>query len=138
MFWKKVAVLNMKADIVTYVSKCLTYAKVKAEYQKPSSLLVQPEIPKWKWEKIAMEFVTKFPKTSSGYDTIRVIIDHLTKSAQFLPMRETDSMVRLMRLYLKEVVSRHRVPVSIISNRDSRFTSRSGSRSRKLWVLSWI
>ncbi|GKC05984.1 putative reverse transcriptase domain-containing protein [Tanacetum coccineum] len=114
---------NMKADIATYVSKCLTCSKVKAEHQKPSGLLVQPEIPQWKWEKITMDFITKLPKTSSGYDTIWVIVDRLTKSAHFLPMKETDSMERLTRLYLKEVVSRHGVPVSIISDRDSRFTS---------------
>ncbi|GJT82756.1 RNA-directed DNA polymerase, eukaryota, reverse transcriptase zinc-binding domain protein [Tanacetum coccineum] len=70
-----------------------------------------------------MEFFTKLPKTTSGYDTIWVIVDHLTKSAHFLPMKETDTMERLTRLYLKEVVSRHRVSVSIISYRDSRFTS---------------
>ncbi|GJS09077.1 putative reverse transcriptase domain-containing protein [Tanacetum coccineum] len=114
---------NMKAEIATYVSKCLTYAKVKAEYQKPSGLLVQPVIPVWKWENITMDFVTKLPKTSSGQDTIWVIVDRLTKSAHFLPMKETDSMEKLTRQYLKEVVSRHGVPVSIISDRDSKFTS---------------
>ncbi|GJR59973.1 retrotransposon protein, putative, ty3-gypsy subclass [Tanacetum coccineum] len=114
---------NMKAEIATYVSKCLTCAKVKAEYQKPSGLLVQPVIPVWKWENITMDFVTKFPKTSSGQDTIWVIVDRLTKSTHFLPMKETDSMEKLTRQYLKEVVSRHRVPVSIISDRDSKFTS---------------
>ncbi|GKB40736.1 reverse transcriptase domain-containing protein [Tanacetum coccineum] len=114
---------NMKAEIATYVSKCLTCAKVKAEYQKPSGLLVQPVIPVWKWENITMDFVTKLPKTSSGQDTIWVIVDRLTKSAHFLPMKETDSMEKLTRQYLKEVVSRHGVPVLIISDRDSKFTS---------------
>ncbi|GJS45308.1 putative reverse transcriptase domain-containing protein [Tanacetum coccineum] len=74
-----------------------------------------------------MDFITKLPKTSSGYDTIWVIVDHLTNSAHFLRMKETDSMERLMRLYMKEVVSRHRVPVSIISDRDGRFTSQCRS-----------
>ncbi|GJW80842.1 putative reverse transcriptase domain-containing protein [Tanacetum coccineum] len=98
---------NMKAKITTYVSKCLTCAKVKAEYQKPFDLLVQPMIPVWKWENITMDFVTKLPKTTSGQDTIWVIVDRLTKSAHFLPMKETDSMEKLTRQYLKEVVSRH-------------------------------
>nr|GEW98297.1 putative reverse transcriptase domain-containing protein [Tanacetum cinerariifolium] len=84
---------NMKAEIATYVSKYLTCEKVKTEYQKPSGLLVQPEIPQWKWENITMDFVTKFPKTAVEQDTIW------------------------------EVVSRHRVPISIISDRDGRFTS---------------
>ncbi|GKC28498.1 putative reverse transcriptase domain-containing protein, partial [Tanacetum coccineum] len=113
---------NMKADIATYVSKCLTCLKVKAEHQKPSSLLVQPEIPQWKWDNITMDFVTKLPRTSSGYDTIWVIVDRLTKSAHFLPMRENDSMDKLARLYMKEVVTRHGIPVSIICDRDGRFT----------------
>nr|GEY11430.1 hypothetical protein [Tanacetum cinerariifolium] len=114
---------NMKAEIATYVSKCLTRAKVKAEYQKPSGLLVQPVIPVWKWENITMDFVTKLSNTSTSQDTIWVIVDRLTKFAYFLPMQETDSMEKLSRQYLKEVVSRHGVSVSIISDRDSKFTS---------------
>ncbi|GJU19680.1 putative reverse transcriptase domain-containing protein [Tanacetum coccineum] len=110
---------NMKAEITTYVSKCLTCAKVKAEYQKPSGLLVQPVIPLWKWENIIMDFITKLPKTSTGQDTIWVIIDRLTKSVHFLPMKENESMEKLTRLYLKEVFMRHSVPVSIISDRDA-------------------
>ncbi|GJY67246.1 putative reverse transcriptase domain-containing protein [Tanacetum coccineum] len=102
---------NMKAEIATYVSKCLTCAKVKAEYQKPSGLLVQPEIPQWKWENITMEFVTKLPRTTTGQDKIWVIVDRITKSAHFLPIREDDSLEKLTRHYLKEVVSRHGVSV---------------------------
>ncbi|GKC47575.1 putative reverse transcriptase domain-containing protein, partial [Tanacetum coccineum] len=74
--------------------------------------------------RIAIDFVTKFPKTSSGHDTIWVIMDRLTKSAHFLPMREDNKMDRLARLYLNEIVARHGVPISIISDRDSHFTSR--------------
>ncbi|GJU38145.1 putative reverse transcriptase domain-containing protein [Tanacetum coccineum] len=96
--------LNMKADIATYVSKCLTCAKVKVEHQKPPGLLQQPEIPVWKWERITMDFVSGLPRTPSVYDTIWVIIDRLTKSAHFLPMKKTDSMEKLTRLYLKETV----------------------------------
>ncbi|GJS53054.1 putative reverse transcriptase domain-containing protein [Tanacetum coccineum] len=115
---------NMKADIATYVSKCLTCAKVKAEHQKPSGLLQQPEIPVWKWERITMDFVSGLPRTPSGYDTIWVIVDRLTKSAHFLPMNKTDTMEKLTQLYLKEVVCRHGVPISIISDRDRHFTFR--------------
>ncbi|GJT62615.1 putative reverse transcriptase domain-containing protein [Tanacetum coccineum] len=114
---------NMKAKIATYVSKCLTCARVKAKCQKPSRLLVQPMIPVWKWENITMDFVTKLPKTSFGQDAIWVIVDRLTKSAHFLPMKETDSMKKLTRQYLKEVVSRHGVLVLTISDRDSKFRS---------------
>ncbi|GJV39488.1 putative reverse transcriptase domain-containing protein [Tanacetum coccineum] len=114
---------NMKADIATYVSKCLTCLKVKAEHQKPFGLLVQPDIPQCKWDNITMDFITKLPRTLSGYDTIWVIIDRLTKSAYVLSMRENDPMEKLTRLYMKEVVTRHRIPVSIICDRDGRFTS---------------
>nr|GEX57378.1 putative reverse transcriptase domain-containing protein [Tanacetum cinerariifolium] len=112
---------NMKADITTYVSQCLTCAKVKAEHQRPSGLLVQPKIPKWKWDNITTDFITKLSKSSQGYDTIWVIVDRLTKSVIFVPMRETDPMEKLARMYLKEVVTRHAIPVSIICDRDPRF-----------------
>ncbi|GJR38349.1 putative reverse transcriptase domain-containing protein [Tanacetum coccineum] len=110
---------NLKSEDVR-VFGCL---RVKAEHQKHFGLLVQPAIPQWKWENITMDFVTKLPRTQSGNDTIWVIIDRLTKSAHFLPMRETDPMDKLARLYLKEVVTRHGIPVSIICDRDPRFTS---------------
>ncbi|GJZ17901.1 putative reverse transcriptase domain-containing protein [Tanacetum coccineum] len=115
---------EMKKDRVGYVSKCLTCLEVKAEHQRPSGLLQQPEIPVWKWEGIDMDFVIKFPRTSSGHDTICVIVDRLTKSAHFIPMRKDYKMDRLARLYLNEIVARHGVPISIISDRDSLFTSR--------------
>ncbi|GJX24251.1 putative reverse transcriptase domain-containing protein [Tanacetum coccineum] len=78
----------------------------------------------WKWERITMDFVTKLPKTSIGHDTIWVIVDRLTKSAHFIPTRATDSMETLTTLYIKEIVSRHGVSISIISDHDSHFTSR--------------
>ncbi|KAJ9556156.1 hypothetical protein OSB04_010770 [Centaurea solstitialis] len=115
---------GMKKDIATYVSKCLTCARIKAEHQKPSGLLQQPKIPEWKWERISMDFVTKLPKTKKGHDSIWVIVDRLTKSAHFLPIRETYGVDRLAQLYVDEIVMRHGVPISIISDRDSRFTSR--------------
>ena len=115
--------LNMKAIIATYVSKCLTCAKVKAEHQKPAGLLQQPKIPIWKRKQIAMDFVTGLPRTQAGNDTIWVIVDRLTKSAHFLAIKEIDKFSQLAAVYPKEVVSRHGVPTSIISDRDPRFTS---------------
>ncbi|GKE50638.1 putative reverse transcriptase domain-containing protein [Tanacetum coccineum] len=95
---------NMKVDIATCVSKCLTCAKVKAKHQRPSGLLQQPEIPVWKWERITMDFVSGLPRTPSGFDTILVIVDRLTKSAHFLPMKKMDSMEKLMRLSLQKAL----------------------------------
>nr|GEV59987.1 hypothetical protein [Tanacetum cinerariifolium] len=116
--------LRMNKDIAIYVSRFLTCLKVKAEHQRPFGLLQQHEIPEWKWEGIAMDFVTKLPRTSSGYDTIWVIVDRLTKFAYFLPMRKYYKMDRLARLYLNEIVARHDVPISIISDHDSQFMLR--------------
>ncbi|GJR85942.1 reverse transcriptase domain-containing protein [Tanacetum coccineum] len=114
---------GMKRDIAEYVSRCLTCSKIKAEHQKPSGFLQQPEIPEWKWEKITMDFVTKLPKSSSGHDTIWVIVDRLTKSAHFLPIREDYKTEKLAKIYTNDIVARHGVPVSIISDHDCRFTS---------------
>ncbi|GKC19010.1 putative reverse transcriptase domain-containing protein [Tanacetum coccineum] len=99
-------------------------ARSRFEHQRPSGLLVQPDIPEWKWEKITMDFITKLPKTAVRFNSIWVIVDRLTKSAHFLPMKETDSTEKLTRLYMKEIVARHGIPVSIISDRDSHFTLR--------------
>ncbi|GJX91291.1 reverse transcriptase domain-containing protein [Tanacetum coccineum] len=104
----------MKANIATYVSKCLTCANVKAEHQRPPGLLVQPAIPEWKWDNIMMDFITKLPKLSQGFDTIWVIMDQLTKSAHFLPIKEIDPLDKLARLYLNRIVARHGIPASII------------------------
>ncbi|GJU64737.1 retrotransposon protein, putative, ty3-gypsy subclass [Tanacetum coccineum] len=118
----------MKVDIATCVSKCLTCARIKAEHQRPSGLLVQPEIPEWKWDNIMTDFITKLPKSSQGFDTIWVIVDRLTKSAHFLPIRENDPLDKLARLYLNRIVARHGIPMSIICDRDGRFTS-------NFWIL---
>ncbi|GJW58730.1 putative reverse transcriptase domain-containing protein [Tanacetum coccineum] len=70
-----------------------------------------------------MDFITKLPRSSQGFDTIWVIVDRLTKSAHFLPIRENDPLDKLARLYLNRIVARHRIPTSIICYRDGRFTS---------------
>ncbi|KAJ0556864.1 putative nucleotidyltransferase, Ribonuclease H [Helianthus annuus] len=115
---------GMKKDIAVYVFKCLTCSKVKAEHQRPSRLLEQPEIPVWKWDSIAMDFITKLPRTPFGHDSIWVIVDCLTKSAHFLPIREDYKVEKLARIYTDEVICRHGIPLDIISDRDGRFISR--------------
>ncbi|KAJ0592704.1 putative nucleotidyltransferase, Ribonuclease H [Helianthus annuus] len=99
----------MKGDVAVYVGKCLTCAKVKAEYQKPSGLLQQPEIPKWKWEQNSMDFITKLPRAPKGHDRIWVIVDRLTKSAHFLPIKEKDNTSKLVEIYMREIIARHGV-----------------------------
>jgi len=97
---------------------------VKAEHQKPYGKLQPLEIPKWKWEDLTMDFITKLPRTTKGYDTIWVIVDRLTRSGHFLPIKETYYSEKLAELFIKEVIARHGVPLSIVSDRDTKFTSR--------------
>ncbi|GKB56728.1 putative reverse transcriptase domain-containing protein [Tanacetum coccineum] len=123
---------RMKKEIALYDSKCLTCFKIHAKHQRPSVLLQQPEIPEWKWERIAMDFITKLPRTGSGHDAIWVIVDRLTKSPHFLPIREDFKMDRLARFYLNEIVVRHGVTISIVSDRDSCFTSRFWQSMQKV------
>ncbi|XP_072062331.1 uncharacterized protein [Arachis hypogaea] len=103
MFWWPV----MKGDVATVVSKCLTCQKVKIEHQKLSGMLQPLEIPQWKWEEIAMDFVIGLSRTRSGFNAFWVIVDCLTKSAHFLPIRVNCSMEELARLYIKEIVRLH-------------------------------
>nr|GEW25849.1 putative reverse transcriptase domain-containing protein [Tanacetum cinerariifolium] len=97
---------------------------VKAEHKKPSGLLQQSEIPERKWENITLNFITKLSRTRCGHDSIWVIVDRLTKSAHFLAVCEDFNTEKLARLYINKIVERHGVHVSIISDRDSYFTSR--------------
>ncbi|KAL6277398.1 hypothetical protein ACE6H2_020999 [Prunus campanulata] len=115
---------HMKGDIAKYVSRCLVCQQVKAERQKPSGLMQPLPIPEWKWEHITMDFVFKLPRSANGYDGIWVIVDRLTKSAHFLPVKETYSLSKLAKLFVGEIVRLHGAPVSIVSDRDPRFTSR--------------
>ena len=114
----------MKKDVTEYVSKCLTCQQVKVEHQVPSSLLNPLLIPQWKWDNITMDFVSGFPLTQKKHDSVWVIVDKLTKSAHFLPVRLDYSMDRLAELYVNEIFRLHGILISIVSNRDPRFTSR--------------
>ncbi|GJU55168.1 putative reverse transcriptase domain-containing protein [Tanacetum coccineum] len=101
---------------------CLN-GRSQGRHSETIGFVVQPKIPQWKWDNITMDFVTKLPKSLQGYDTIWVIVDRLTKSAIFMPMRETDPMDKLARMYLKEEVTKHGIPILIICDRDPRFAS---------------
>ena len=115
---------GMKKDVAEFVSRCLTCQQVKLEHQKPSGLLQPLPIPEWKWENITIDFVTGLPRTSAGYDSIWVIVDRMTKSAHFLPVKTTFSVARYARVYIERIVSLHGIPVSIVSDRGPQFTSR--------------
>ncbi|CAL2256384.1 unnamed protein product [Prunus armeniaca] len=118
----------MKKEIAEYVNKCLICQQMKAERQKPSGLLQPLPIPEWKWEHITMDFVFKLPRTQNKHDGVWVIVDRLTKSAHFLPVRANYTLNKLAKIFIDEIVRLHGVPVSIISDRDPRFTSRFWAR----------
>nr|GEZ88166.1 retrotransposon protein, putative, Ty3-gypsy subclass [Tanacetum cinerariifolium] len=102
----------------------LDQKELNMRQRRPLGLLQQHEKLEWKWDKITMDLITKLPRSKNRRDTIWVIVDRLTKSAHFLAKREDYSTERLARIYIDEIVARHGVPVSIISDRDGRFTSR--------------
>ncbi|KAL0448840.1 UNVERIFIED_CONTAM: Transposon Ty3-G Gag-Pol polyprotein [Sesamum latifolium] len=115
---------TMKKDVAEFVPKCMTCQQVKVEHQAPAE---------WKWEKITMNFIVGFPRTLKKHDAIWVIVDKLTKSAHFLPIRLGDSLDKLAELYVSEIVRLHGVPVSIVSDQDPQFTSHFwGSLQRAL------
>ena len=107
-----------------YVAKCSVCQQVKIEHRKPAGLLQPLPIPEWKWEMITMDFVSGLPRGNRRNDAIWVIVDRLTKSALFLPVKITDSVDKVAKIYVNEVVRLHGVPISIVSDRDPRFTSR--------------
>jgi hypothetical protein len=124
---------GMKEDVARFVSQCLTCQQVKAEHQRVTGLLQPLKIPEWKWEEISMDFVTGLPMTRQKNDTIWVVVDRLTKSAHFLPIRHDYSVSRLSETFTKEIIRLHGSPVSIVSDRDPRFTSRFWKGFQAAW-----
>ena len=114
---------RMRREVASFVARCLVCQQVKAEHQAPAGKLQSLSIPEWKWERITMDFVVGLPRTFRKNDAVWVIVDRLTKSAHFLPMRQDNSLDELAELYVREIVRLHGVPVSIVSDRDPRFTS---------------
>ena len=122
--------LGMKRDVAEFVSRCLVCQQVKAEHQKPLGTLQLLSIPEWKWEHITMDIVVGLPRVQGGYDAIWVIVDRLTKSEHFLAIRNNYSLNQLA-LYVDEIVKFHGVTISIVSDRDPKFTSRFWPKLQK-------
>jgi hypothetical protein len=115
---------NMKKDIAKFVEQYSTCQQVKAGHQRPAGRLKPLLIPTWKWDEIAMDFILGLPKTPTREDSIWIVVDRLTKSAHFIPIKVKDPMNKLARLYVQNIVRLHGVPSAIILDRDSYFTSR--------------
>ena len=114
----------MKKDIAEYLAVCDVCQRVKAEHQKPVGLLQPLPIPDWKWDKLGMDFITGLPRTRSGYDSIWVVVDRLTKVAHFIPVKTTYTSAKLAKIYMTRIICLHGVPRSIVSDRGTQFTSK--------------
>ena len=105
---------GMKKEIAEFVYSCLNCQKSKIEHQN---------CPEWKWDNIPMDFVSGLPRTVSNFEAIWIVMDRLTKSTHFIPMRMDYLLKKLENLYIKRIVSLHGIPSSVVSDRDPRFTS---------------
>ena len=114
---------GIKRHVGDFVRRCLMCQQVKTEHQKQAGLLQPLEVAEWKWEHVTVDFMTHLPRTPQGHDVVWVIVDRLTKLAHFLVMRMTFTLERFCRLYIREIVWLHGVPVSIVLDRDPRFTT---------------
>ena len=117
--------VGMKKGVARWVAKCPTCQLVKAEHQVPSGLLQNLPIPEWKWDHITMDFVTGLPTgIKSKHNAVWVVVDRLTKSAHFMAISDKDGAEIIAEKYIDEIVRLHGIPVSIVSDRDTRFTSK--------------
>jgi hypothetical protein len=114
---------GMKRAIAEYVALCDNCQRVKVERQRPAGLLQPLKIPEWKWEEISMDFIVGLPKTQSGYDSIWVIVNHLSKVAHFILVKTTYKGSKLAELYIARIVCLHGVPKKIVSDRGTQFIS---------------
>ncbi|WVZ75273.1 LOW QUALITY PROTEIN: hypothetical protein U9M48_023345 [Paspalum notatum var. saurae] len=119
-FWWR----GMKTDVANHVAQCDVCQQVKADHQKPAGLLQPPPIPTWKWDEVGMDFVTGLPKTKKGNDAIWVIVDRLTKTAHFIPVKTTHGGAKLAQLYIENIVRLHGIPSRIVSDKGTQFTSK--------------
>jgi hypothetical protein len=113
----------MKREIAEYVVVCDSCQRIKAEHQRHAGSLQALQIPQWKWDDNGMDFIVSFPRTRTGYDSIWVVVDHLTKAAHFIPVKTTYTSVVLAELYISRIVCLHVVPKKIVSDRGTQFTS---------------
>jgi hypothetical protein len=115
---------GMKKQVVDFISICLECKKVKAEHRHPACFLQPLPIPKWKWEVVTMDFITKLPRTNKQHDSIMVVVDKLTKAAHFIPVKFTHKATNISDVDMKEIARLHGIPKTIVSHRDPKFTSK--------------
>jgi hypothetical protein len=126
----------MKREIAEYVVVCDSCQRIKAEHQRPVDLLQPLQISQWKWDEIEMDFIVGLPRTRSGYDSIWVVVDRLTKVAHFIPVKTTYNSAVLTELNMYRIVCLHGIPKKIVSDRGTQFTSHFGSNCMKHWTYT--
>ena len=124
----------MKKDIAEYVAVCDVCQRVKAEHQKPAGLLQPMPIPEWKWDKLGMDFITGLPRTKSGYDSIWVVVDRLTKVAHFIPVKTTYTSAKLAKIYIPGSYVCMEVRGPLYQIEGHRLLQSSGISYIRLWV----
>jgi hypothetical protein len=132
-YQKKVATIKsrnfwpgMKKEIAEYIAICMECQKVKVEHRNPTRLLQPFPIPEWKWEVVTMDFITGLPRTNKKHDSIMVVVDKITKSTHFIPLKTTHKEANVVDIYMREVAQFHGIPKTIVSDTNPNFTS-------KLW-----
>jgi hypothetical protein len=114
---------RMKNEVVGFIAKCLECQKVKAKHRHPTGFLQPLPIPKWKWEVVTMDFITKLPRTNKQHDSIMVVVDKLTKDAHFIPVNLTHKEANIVDVYMREIARLHGIPKKIVYDKDPKFTS---------------
>jgi hypothetical protein len=117
-FWPR-----MKKEVANYIVICIECQKVKTKHRHPTCLLQPFPIPEWKWEVVTIDFITKLPRTMKQHDSIMVVVDKLTKTTHFIPVKTTHKPTNIVDIYMKEVARIHGIPKEIVSDRDPKFTS---------------
>jgi hypothetical protein len=97
--------------------------RVKAEHRHRADFLQPLTIPKKKWELVTIDFITKFPRTIRQYDSIMIVVDKLTKTSHFVPVKTTHTTTNIAEIYMREISRLHGIPKTIVSDRDTKFTS---------------
>ena len=115
---------DLKKDIAEFVAKCPNWQHVKVEHLKVGALLQEIQVRTLKWEDVNKDFVVGLHLTQKSYDSIWVVVDQLTKSAHFIPVKSSYSVEDYARIFLDEIVCHHGIPLSIILDRVGKFKSR--------------
>ena len=115
--------LGMKKDVIDYISRCMECRRVKVEHRHPKGFLQPLPILEKKWEVVTIYFITKFPRITRKHDSIMVVVEKLTNDAHFVPIKTTHTTTNIAEIYMREIARLHGIPRTIVSDKDTKFTS---------------